>query len=143
MNWWKKLRRRRRLERDLTDEISFHLEMRARDTNAPPFGNETLIREAAREFSTFHWIETTWRDLAYAVRGFRKSPGFTFTAIASLALGIGAVIAIFTAADDLLFRPLPYPDPDRLMMVWESNRTRPASARRDFTGKFSRLEGAE
>ena len=125
MNWWTKLRRRMHLERDLTDEIAFHREMRTHDAEAPRFGNEARIRESMREFWTFRGIETTLSDVRYALRGFRKSPGFTFTAIASLALGIGAVIAIFTAADDLLFRPLPYRDPERLVMVWENNTKSP------------------
>ena len=121
MRWWEKLRRRGSLERDLADEIAFHRDMRARDADAPRFGNETQIREAMREFWTFRGIETTPRDIQYALRGFRKSPVFAFSAIVSLALGIGAVIAIFTAADNLLFRPLPYRDPERLVMIWENN----------------------
>src|SRR5581483_4299462 len=88
-------------------------------------GNETHIREEIRDQWSFGWIETSLRDAGYAVRGFRRSPGFAVTAIASLAIGIAAVIAIFTAADDLLFRPLPYPDPQRLAMVWEFNRKIP------------------
>jgi hypothetical protein len=71
MNWWNRLRKRRRLEQDLADEISFHREMRTRDPDAPAFGNETQIREAVREVWTFHWLETAWRDAAYALRGFR------------------------------------------------------------------------
>ena len=69
-------------------------------------------------------IETTGRDLRYALRGFRRSPGFALTAILSLALGIGASVSIFTVADSLLLRPLPYRDPSRLVMLWEANRQR-------------------
>jgi hypothetical protein len=64
-----------------------------------------------------------WHDLRYALRGLRRSLGFALTAILSLALGIGASISIFTVADNLLLRPLPYRDPSRLMMVWETHRT--------------------
>ena len=60
-----------------------------------------------------------WRDLRYTFRGLRRSLGFAFTAILSLALGIGASLSIFTVSDNLLLRPLPYRDPSRLMMVWE------------------------
>jgi len=123
MNWLLKIRKRRSLERDLAEEIAFHRAMRTADSGAPPFGNETVIREKMRDEWIIAWIETTLRDIAYMLRGFRRSPGFAVTAISSLALGIAAVIAIFTAADDLLFRPLPYPDPQRLVMVWESFRT--------------------
>src|SRR5579859_3592674 len=63
-----------------------------------------------------------WHDLTYALRTLRRSPGFALTAILSLALGIGASISIFTVADNLLLRPLPYRDPSRLMMVWEWRR---------------------
>lgn len=69
-------------------------------------------------------IETTGQDLRYALRGFRRSPGFALTAILSLALGIGASVSIFTVADSLLLRPLPYRDPSRLVMLWEANRQR-------------------
>src|ERR1700716_3074474 len=63
-----------------------------------------------------------WYDLRYALRGLRRSPGFALTAILSLALGIGASVSIFTISDNLLLRPLPYRDPARLMMVWETIR---------------------
>jgi putative ABC transport system permease protein len=129
MSWWLRLRRRRTLEHDLHEEIAFHREMRAKDDGAPPFGNETIIRESMHDLWTFSWIETTLQDVAYTFRSFRKSPGFAMTAILSLGLGIGAVLAIFTAADHVLFRPLPYLDAERLVMMWESNRTQPESVR--------------
>lgn len=66
-------------------------------------------------------LETTRKDFRYALRGLRRNPGFAATAILSLALGIGAAVAIFTLTDNLLLRPLPYHDPSRLMMVWEVN----------------------
>ncbi len=71
----------------------------------------------------FIGLETAWHDLRYALRGLQRSPGFALTAILSLALGIGASLSIFTVADNLLLRPLPYRDPSRLMMLWESRRT--------------------
>jgi predicted permease len=125
MNWWLRLRRRRRLDRDLHEELAFHREMRARDTNPPPFGSEARIRESLHDLWRFDAIETTLRDFVFAARGLRRSPVLTLTLVTSLALGIGAVIAIFTAADTLLFRRLPYPEPDRLVMLWETNHTRP------------------
>ncbi|MBZ5723375.1 MAG: ABC transporter permease [Acidobacteriia bacterium] len=67
------------------------------------------------------WLETTWRDVQYAWRGLRRNPGFAITAIASLALGIGSSLSIFAVADGLLLRPLPFREPDRMVMVWERN----------------------
>src|SRR5689334_1869162 len=69
-------------------------------------------------------FETIWQDVRYGARGLRRSPGFTATAIFSLVLGIGASLAIFTVADNLLLRPLPYRDPGKLVMVWEKSLTR-------------------
>src|SRR5271154_1706297 len=74
-----------------------------------------------REVSPFMPLETTRRDFRYAIRGLRGNPGFAATAILSLALGIGASVAIFTLTDNLLLRPLPYREPGQLMMVWEVN----------------------
>jgi len=69
-------------------------------------------------------METIWQDVRYGFRGLARSPGFSTTAIFSLVLGIGASIAIFTVADNLLLRPLPYPDAGRLTMVYERNLRR-------------------
>lgn len=66
-----------------------------------------------------------WHDLRYAVRTFRKKPGFAAVAILTLALGIGANSAIFALADATLLRPLPLPEPERLTMLWESTETTP------------------
>ena len=128
--------RGRRLNRDLDEELQFHLDARTQDNLAaglPPeraqrdaslkFGNRTLIRERTRDMNVHAWIETTGQDLHYALRGLKRSPGFAATAILSLALGIGASVSIFTVADNLLLRPLPYPDASRLMILWEGNKT--------------------
>jgi putative ABC transport system permease protein len=83
------------------------------------FGSVEGAKEAVRDRWTVGFLESTRSDVVYAIRGLRRNPGFAATAILSLALGTGAGIAIFTVADNLLLRPLPYQDPDRLVMVWE------------------------
>ncbi|HEY3457879.1 MAG TPA: hypothetical protein VGK64_25080 [Bryobacteraceae bacterium] len=68
-------------------------------------------------------METLLQDVHYASRGLMRNPVFALTAIASLVLGIGASLAIFTVTDKLLLRPLPFRDPCNLTIVWEAHRT--------------------
>ena len=113
MRFWEKLRRRRELDRDLEDELNFHLEMAGRTQ----FGNPTLIKERTRDLWTFTTIESFWRDLRYATRSLIKNPGVSVVAVMTLALGIGANTSVFTvvnAAFSFDFGPV---DPDRLVMI--------------------------
>jgi predicted permease len=128
---WKALVLRRRLDRDLEEELRFHLAMREeRNRNAGiaedeapfaarrNFGNFTLLKEVCREMWTFTWVENFWQDVRYATRSLAKSPGFLLVVVFSLALGIGANTTIFSVIDALLYRSLPYANPERLTVIW-------------------------
>ena len=88
------------------------------------FGSIESVKESMRDRATFVWIDTSWQDIRYAFRSLRRSSGFAVTAILSLALGLGASLAVFTVADNLLVRPLPYRNSSQLVMIWEANAHR-------------------
>ncbi|MDR3700579.1 MAG: ABC transporter permease [Candidatus Sulfopaludibacter sp.] len=126
--------RRSHRERDMAGELASHFQMHiddnlragmspkeARRQAALKFGSLEATKEELRDMSTTLWLETTIRDVRYALRGLRRNPGFATAAILSLALGIGAGLSIFAVADGLLLRPLPFRDPGRIVMVWESH----------------------
>ena len=84
-------------------------------------GNLPLTQDAGYDVRGGGWIETTVQDVKYGFRRLRRQPAFTAVAVLTLALGIGATTAIFSVANGLLLRPLPYPQADRLAMVWMDN----------------------
>src|SRR5258708_35028157 len=86
-------------------------------------GNRLRLREQSREPWSFATLETVAHDVRHALRLMRRDPAFTFTALATLALGIGLTTAIFSVAYGVLWRPLPYSDPDRLIIVPSAQQT--------------------
>ena len=124
--------RRNQFADELKEEIAFHHQhveedMRARGMSAEEarlaaarqFGNTLQIRERSHEVVGFRW-ETVVRDVRFALRQLVRQPGFAATAIAMLALGMGASTAIFGFVDAALIQPLPYAQPNRLLDVDES-----------------------
>jgi len=87
------------------------------------FDNPALLREQTRVIWFWNRLETLARDLRFSLRTLRRTPGFTVIAILVMALGIGANVALFTVVRGVLLKPLPFQDPDRLVMLYEADNT--------------------
>jgi predicted permease len=84
------------------------------------FGNAALLREQARAMWNWGWAEALLREARYAFRALRRTPGFALIAVLVMALGIGANVALFTVVRGVILRPLPFRDPNRLVMLYEA-----------------------
>lgn len=121
-------------ERDLDDEIRFHIELEtekniaagmrpseARRRALVAFGGVERHKEEHRDVRGVRWLGEIRADIRYTLRGLRRGPALAAAAIITLALGVGANTAIFSAVNAVILRPLPFPSPDRLVMLWEEN----------------------
>src|ERR1035441_10185554 len=123
----------RRVEGELAEELRAHIEIEtargvhgglspseAERAARVAFGGAAQVAERCRDERGITWFEDFAKDLSYACRQFLKQKSFVAVAALTLALGIGATTAIFSAVNGVLLRPLPYPSPERLVNVWSS-----------------------
>jgi predicted permease len=130
VKWWQIKKRDADLERELRSDLELEEEEQreggisgeeARYAALRAFGNPTLIREQTRAIWSWNWLESLARDLRFSLRTLRRTPGFTVIAILVMGLGIGANVGLFTVVRGVLLKPLPFQDPDRLLMLYESH----------------------
>jgi len=145
---WLALVRHNRMERELDDEVLAHLELaerdavargltpaEARDEARRAFGGIQQMKELHRDDRSARAVDNLVRDVRYGLAALRRDPGFTFVAVSVLALGIGANTAMFSLVDGILFQPLPFPEPDRMVRLWEAPTpvTSNSTTTRNFT----------
>jgi len=128
---------RNKRDADLREEMHFHLAMKqreleragftpeqARDAARKALGNSTYNREKSHDVWVAPGIESLWRDIPYALRSLRRTPSFTIAAVLALGLGTGSAAAVFSLLDGVVLRPLPYREPERIVMLSEVNHVK-------------------
>jgi predicted permease len=136
MMWWQRLWRRTQMEQQLDKELRFHLDQHAADLiargNDPSearrqariaLGGPEQVKEQCRDSRGTRWLEDLLQDFRYALRTLRHKPEFAAVALSTLALGIGATTVMFTVINGVLLKPLPYPEPSRLVAVHGQSET--------------------
>jgi putative ABC transport system permease protein len=126
------LLRKSDMERELDEELRYHVERQteqnirlgmnpeeARYAARKAFSGVDQSKELSRDALGARWLEDIWQDLRYGARTLVKNPGFTLIAVITLSLGIGANTAIFSLVNAVLLRSLPFPQPERIMTIWE------------------------
>jgi predicted permease len=127
--------RKRDLDQDLDGEVLAHLEMAERDALARglspqearvaarrEFGGIEQMKETHRDTRSVRWLENFFTDARYALAGLLRAPGFAAIIISVLGLGIGANVAMFSLVDAVFLKPLPFPNPERIVMIWQAPR---------------------
>ncbi|MBV9405961.1 MAG: ABC transporter permease, partial [Acidobacteriaceae bacterium] len=131
MRWWQIKKRDADVERELQSDLDLEAEEQrergvspeeARYAALRAFGNGTLIREQTRAVWTWNGLENLLRDVRIGVRMLLRAAGFSMIAVLVMALCIGATTSLFTVVRSVLLRPLPFRDPDRLVMIYEHFR---------------------
>jgi putative ABC transport system permease protein len=143
VHWLRAFFLKRKLEREMAEEMRFHLEERTADHLAdglPPdearyaaqrrFGNTASIQEHAREARGWGWLERLGKDLSFGASQLVRSPGFSLLAVVTLGLGIGANTSMFTIINGIVLKPLPYANLDRLDQIY---RTTPQDSEGDVS----------